>query len=94
MENFELQNENLKYTCPYCGRKFRAIFTMKKHITVNHLVDNIYCPYCGYTCNYTRDLAIHLMNKDDEYHRNLYFLISRKYRRLVNKKLFMENKGD
>ena len=91
MENQQFENVIRKFKCPYCGQKFRAIFTMKKHIRDKHLVDNIYCPYCGYTCNDIRGLIIHLSKKHDEYHRNLHYLLSRKKKHLVNKKLFMEN---
>ena len=91
MSNSELQTRIPKFKCPYCGQKFKIISTLKRHIIIKHLQYNCSCPYCNKEFESLNELKTHLYNLNDEYHWNLYNLISRKHLKFVDKKFFMEN---
>jgi len=80
--------ENL-YSCPYCIRKFTKLSSLKRHITEVHLLYGIYCPFCLEIYGTLGKLESHLVTINDEYHRNLYFLISRRNMKKVNKELLI-----
>ena len=94
MENSGLQTKIPKFTCPYCGQKFKIIPALKYHIITKHIQYNCNCPYCGKEFESLKDLKSHLQNINDKYHRNLFSLLEKKLIKNIDKKLFMENKGD
>ena len=92
MENIELQTKNQMYNCPYCLKEFSRLNTLKSHIKKIHLIYGIYCPYCLEIYGTITKLESHLALQNDEYHRNLYYLITGRYLKKVNKELLMLNK--
>jgi uncharacterized Zn-finger protein len=85
---FQVKNES-RYKCPYCDKKFRKIVNLKYHLKQTHLKHNIYCPYCNEKFTNLHLFMNHLLLKNDDYHLNLYYLLSGKYTNFVNKKIFL-----
>ncbi len=79
-----------KFTCPYCLKKFNKIIDLKKHIFKSHLLYGIYCPFCIEFYGTIGKLQSHLAMANDEFHRNLYYLITKGYLRKVDKKLLID----
>jgi transcriptional regulator NrdR family protein len=80
-----------KFKCPYCDEKIKRLVNLKSHIFRTHLKYKYYCPYCSIQFNSLHLLQIHLLSKNDKFHRNLYHLLTRRHFRYVNKNLFLEN---
>ena len=78
-----------QYTCPYCLKKFDKLSSLKTHIVKIHLLYGIYCPYCLEIYGTLGKLESHLLLTNDEYHRNLYYLLSRRNLKKVNKELLI-----
>jgi uncharacterized Zn-finger protein len=90
MENSELKSEIKKYNCPFCLKKFNRLSSLKIHIKKVHLLYGIYCPFCIEFYGTIAKLESHLAMTNDEFHRNLYYLISRKHTKKVDKKLLID----
>jgi len=82
-----------QYTCPYCLKKFTKLLLLKRHIKQSHLLYGIYCPFCIEFYGSIGKLESHLASQNDEYHRNLYYLITKRYLRLVDKKILTNFKS-
>jgi DNA-directed RNA polymerase subunit RPC12/RpoP len=80
------ENKNY-YKCPFCTKEIKSLGGLKSHIKKAHLLYGIYCPYCIEIYGTIGKLVSHLATQNDEYHRNLYFLISGRYLGKVNKKI-------
>ena len=80
--------------CPYCNKKISSIIDLAIHIDNVHLQNNYSCPYCGKRFKNYEALRSHLNHSDDEFHKNLYYLLRQGYRHLVNKELLkIENQN-
>jgi len=90
MENSELQTKIPKYTCPYCGQKFIRISNLKIHITKKHFQYGFYCPYCNESFKNLASLRYHLWSNIDDYHQNLYHLLTKRHSKFIDKKLLMK----
>lgn len=93
MENLELKTENKTYKCPYCLKEFNKLSFLKVHIKRSHLLYGFYCPFCLEIYGSIEKLESHLVMTNDEYHKNLYNLISRGNLKKVNKELFRNYRG-
>ena len=80
------------YSCPFCGRNYEKFYVLKSHIAKFHDTKDIKCPYCPFTADNLHGLRQHAIQKNDEYHQNLYYLLSRKYHNRVKKELFLAKK--
>ena len=89
MENNKLQTEIRKFKCPYCGKKHKTLMTLKRHILNEHIINEISCPYCGEKFKSLKSFQKHLYFKKDNFHYNLYLLITRRYFGYVDKKIFI-----
>lgn len=92
MEILELKTKCATYKCPFCLEEFDKLSSLKKHINKSHLLYGIYCPFCAEIYGTIGQLESHLVMQNDKYHRNLYYLISRRNLRKVNKEL-LKNYG-
>jgi len=86
----EVKNDNLKFICPFCIEKFDKLSSLKIHIKKVHLLYGIYCPFCIEFYGTIGQLQSHLAIANDEFHKNLYYLITKRYTKRVNKKLLMD----
>jgi len=93
MENIELQTKNQMYKCPFCLTEFSKLVSLKRHVKKSHLFYGIYCPYCLEIYGTIAKFESHLIMTNDEFHRNLYLLITRKNMKNVNKELFINYGG-
>ena len=91
MENSKLENKKPKFVCPYCGKKLKTISFLKAHITEKHLLYVYYCPYCNEKFETFRKFQYHLRMNIDDYHQNLFHLVTRRHIRFVNKNLFLSD---
>ena len=90
-ENKNIANNNL-YVCPYCLKEMNRLTNLKSHIKKVHLLYGPYCPFCIEFHGTIGKLQSHLVMKNDDYHQNLYYLITKRYIKRVNKKIFMKDK--
>jgi len=88
-KNGNIINNNL-YVCPYCLKEMNRLTNLKSHIKKNHLFYGLYCPYCIEFYGTISKFQSHLVMKNDDYHQNLYYLITKRYTKRVNKKIFMK----
>jgi len=79
------------YECPYCHNKYLHLSGLKSHVIKTHLLYGLVCPYCNTVYGTLQKLQYHLLAKDDELHKNFFYLITRKYRNKINKKLLLAN---
>ena len=79
------------FKCPYCNKNFTRVFSLKTHIKKVHLQHNIYCPFCNEKFKSILLLQTHLLSKNDDFHRNLFYLITRGYKNFIDKKLLMKS---
>ncbi len=79
------------YKCPFCTKKIKQLSILKAHVKKIHLLYGLYCPYCIEFFGSLQLLQNHLISVNDEYHQNLYYLITGRYVKRVNKKLFIDN---
>jgi len=80
-----------KFRCPYCGKKIKTIPSLKAHIFEKHLLNNIYCPFCNESFWSFLSFQHHLLANSDDYHQNLFYLLTKRHIRFVDKKLFLDN---
>jgi hypothetical protein len=86
-----IESENY-YKCPYCLKEIKTLSHLKSHIKKAHLLYGFYCPFCIEFYGSIGKLESHLASQNDEFHRNLYFLISKKYLKFVDKKILTNYK--
>ena len=79
------------FKCPYCETNLKTISSLKRHIIKMHLQHNGYCPFCKEKFKNFESLQFHLRLNIDDYHQNLYYLLTKKYMKFVDKKLFLSD---
>jgi len=89
--NPNLENKNPKFKCPYCNKKIKTIVNLKTHITKVHFKYNYYCPYCNIEFSSLQLLQTHLISKSDELHKNLFYLVTKRFFHHINKELLFVN---
>ena len=77
------------FKCPYCDKKNKRLSSLKKHIFSIHFQNKYYCPYCNENFGNFESLQYHLRINIDDYHQNLYHLLTRRHIKFVDKKLFL-----
>jgi len=80
------------YSCPFCGRNYEKFYVLKSHIAKSHDTKDIKCPYCSFIAHNLHGIRQHAILENDMYHKNLFYLLSRKYRNNVKKELFLAQK--
>ena len=80
------------YSCPFCGYNCKTFSVLKGHIFKFHDTKDTKCPYCSSVANGLHGIKQHALLKNDMYHQNLYYLLSREYRNRVRKELFLAKK--
>jgi len=89
MSNSQTETITPKYACPYCSRKFTRLFGLRAHVIKKHLQYGYYCPYCNESFKNLESLKYHLWTNIDDYHWNLYNLITKRRLKFINKELLM-----
>ena len=77
------------FKCPYCDKKNKNFGSLKRHIIKKHFQNKYYCPYCNENFRNLESLQYHLRINIDDYHQNLYHLITRRHIKFVDKKLLL-----
>jgi len=78
------------FKCPFCLKKSNRLSALKTHIKKVHLLYGIYCPYCIEFYGTIGQFQSHLAMTNDKFHRNLYYLITKRYLKRVDKKLLLD----
>jgi len=79
------------YKCPYCDKKIKTLVNLKTHITKVHFKYGYYCPYCNIEFSSLQLLQTHLLSKNDELHKNLFYLVTKRFFHQINKELLFVN---
>jgi len=74
-KKFRARESDLKYRCPFCGRRFSTFFKLRQHALVTHK-SNV-CPVCKKAFD-NIDVHLALISKEDERHRPYFLLLHHK----------------